>query len=131
MPTPEEEAMMVHLLHAQNPGNDIIKIGDDVLALQPQPGKEICDFCSYPGLAAKVYFAEPFELKSGLPYDMGYDEQWGACKPCADLIDAGKIEEVTQRAFEHQKKLVPQFAWPRLRNDIKRVHMGFWEQRKK
>ena len=72
----------------------------DILHLVPEPGGEVCDFCtSHP--IFKSYSCRNFLVPWSKHWVFQHESVggWAACRKCADLIDAEKWSELSDRAF--------------------------------
>jgi hypothetical protein len=78
-----------------------------------------CDFCTSE-TAVRSYSAEPFVMDPARPPVLNHplysNGAWHACARCADLIDAGRWEDLVERAVNaHQQK------YPALRGPYNRA----------
>lgn len=59
----------------------------------------ICDFCSNENVTRR-YKCPSFKMLDTPEYTHWSEGDWAACDTCAELIDAGKLPELTERSLE-------------------------------
>lgn len=94
------------------------------------PGRKTCDFCSecptthiYP---CKNFVVPRFGTSVFQHESIG---GWAACSKCAELIDAGRRAELTDRAFTNflKQHCVPRYAHFDVREQFREIHQLFKE----
>jgi len=91
----------------------------------------VCDFCEQPGIAWSYPCAE-FTLPSPDPQYMGFgtDDDWAACGPCHDLIEAGDRRGLLDRAMRRWYRRVPKARWGEMRSELA-VKLGGFDQHRR
>jgi hypothetical protein len=90
----------------------------------PEPEQWICDFCS----KHEAFKAYPNRATVLMASGMADEGGWIACRTCAELIDAGKWDELRKRsvdAFLEYHPEVPEDARPFLEAHVQQAHLGF------
>lgn len=99
--------------------------GKLTLTLSPEPGTEVCDFCSETPIV-KGYPCPEFTMEVqllGRKLNLGTDNLWAACATCAALIDAGDSDGLCQRSIEKFDGPMGEEGRVFIRN----LHAKFWE----
>jgi hypothetical protein len=104
------------------------------MELYPISGPEaICDFCDGRPVA-KTYDAAPVLTTFASKLVLFSETRWTACKKCAELIDQGRWEELTERATECWLKELRRDGGPSpyllraaLKQDLQLLHARFRE----
>ena len=87
---------------------------------------KVCDFCAE-AVFVKVYACHSFVYLKGTPLEHYACEEWTACSECAELIDAAKWNELTERSlqfFVKHHRLADQDV-PLLRDQLHGLHQAF------
>jgi len=101
-----------------------------VFAIQPLPGREICDFCSTSPtarLSACWNFVVPPTKHAVFQHEsIG---AWSACDRCAVLIDAGHWSQLSDRALRRFARIygVPKYEWRKVHEQLAEIHQLFRE----
>jgi hypothetical protein len=102
----------------------------EIFTISPFPGREACDFCSerpttqiYP---CKNFVVPRFKTSVFQHESIG---GWAACSKCAELIDAGRWAELTDRAFTNflKQHCIPRYAHFDVREQFREIHQLFRE----
>jgi hypothetical protein len=73
------------------------------IAMTPEPGRDICDFCTAEP-TYRLYACQKFVwLKQGtITHESS--GPWTACEVCAQFVDESRWAELTERALQQFKK---------------------------
>lgn len=99
------------------------------ITIVPSKDQPICDFCSSPKVWTS-YQCEDFVMGKGELLETSSVGQWAACNICAQLIDAGKWDELLQRSidtFMDKHAVIPREV---VTSFITRLHKMFREHMK-
>lgn len=101
-----------------------------VFVVQPQPGREMCDFCCT-SPTARLYACRNFVVPRTKHTVFQHESigAWAACDRCAVLIDAGHWSQLTDRAVRRfmKKYAVPKDQWREVREQLAEIHQLFKE----
>ena len=101
-----------------------------VLVLEPQPGREICDFCAT-SATGRLYACRNFVIPRTKHAVFQHESigAWSACDRCAVLIDAGHWSQLTDRALRRFARIygVPRSEWADVREQLAEIHQLFKE----
>jgi len=99
-----------------------------VFAIQPLPGREMCDFCGT-SPTARLYACRNFVVPRTKHAVFQHESigAWAACERCALLIDAGHWTQLTERALRRFVRIhsVPPSKWQEIREQLAEVHQLF------
>lgn len=102
----------------------------EVIENRPEPGKEICDFCSESPVAWR-YPCASFVLPDTSPLVQESVTDWAACAVCGALIEQGAWQKLTQRCFGLLLRKHPHLVWvsESVTRDLTRLQLLFREHR--
>jgi hypothetical protein len=94
--------------------------------IMPEPGHEVCDFCSSPFVYA-AYAAEDFITPIDSDWITESKGAWSACQPCSELVDQERWDDLLKRSVEAfaAKYGVPFHMIGPLKEQISKIHEGF------
>ncbi len=102
-----------------------------VFAIQPLPGREMCDFCCGASPTARLYACRNFVVPRTKNAVFQHESigAWAACDRCALLIDAGHWSQLADRAVRRFMKRcdVPKGQWSEVREQLVEIHQLFKE----
>jgi hypothetical protein len=102
-----------------------------VFVVQPEPGREMCDFCCT-SPTARLYACRNFVVPRTKHAVFRHESigAWAACDRCAVLIGAGHWSQLTDRAvYRFMKKYgVPKDDWREVREQLAEIHQLFKER---
>jgi hypothetical protein len=92
-------------------------------------GGDHCDFCNTSPVVT-VYPCANFAVNGSSIFPFGLAVgSWAACKRCAELVDAERWEDLTDRAIRKFAKRHGVKEMPGVREQFERVHRAFAEHR--
>jgi hypothetical protein len=101
-----------------------------VFVIEPQPGREICDFCGT-SATGRLYACRNFVIPRTKHAVFQHESigAWSACDRCAVLIDAGHWSRLTDRALRRfvNRYGVPRSEWADVREQLAEIHQLFRE----
>jgi len=101
-----------------------------VFVVEPQPGREMCDFCCT-SPTARLYACRNFVVPRTKHAVFQHESigAWSACDRCAVLIDAGRWSRLTDRALRRfaSRYSVPKDEWREVREQLGEIHQLFKE----
>jgi hypothetical protein len=101
-----------------------------VLVIEPEPGREVCDFCCT-SPTARLYACRNFVVPRTKHAVFQHESigAWSACDRCAVLIDAGHWTQLTDRAMRRfaTRFGVPKDEWAEVREQLAEIHQLFKE----
>lgn len=103
----------------------------------PDPAHLVCDFCSVVGVSAlyiTMKLVNTLQLMSpdaSDAYIRPLGPQWWACSRCAEIINRGKLNELTDRScfFLAHGEGIPRAHYSWFRARIVELHRAFFEAR--
>lgn len=76
----------------------------ETLVIVSEPGREVCDFCTAEP-THRFYACRNFMWMKRTMCTHESRGSWAACETCAELVDAGRWPELTERALAQFKKI--------------------------
>jgi hypothetical protein len=100
----------------------------EISTISPFPGREVCDFCSEQP-TIQIYPCKNFVIPRSTTSVFQHESVggWVACSRCAELIDAGRWAELTDRAFANfvKRHRVSRYAYFDVREQFREIHQLF------
>ena len=107
-----------------NPQNVYVPQEDGSIRSMPKAGA-ICDFCSSKNPIA-AFRSQKVVIKSPLQFDLGTDDAWAACEPCADLIRKDDRKGLANHVVERFAKRLPLLSRDEIAQGVAFAHDVFW-----
>ena len=103
----------------------------EIFTIAPFPGREMCDFCSERP-TTRIYACKNFVIPRTRSSVFQHESVggWVACSKCAELIDAGRWAELTDRAVANflKQHCVPRYDHLDVRGQFGKIHQ-LWVDR--